>query len=145
VGHRRDLFTLLLQEPVQELLADEVPFLPGELDQRDDLVGDPLLLLERERDGLLRRPEVGLRRLDAGDPNGFVGVEQELHHHHRVVPLLDRLAVEVGGELRQGLRVVVDGDRDVLLRRRELVRDLLVQRVRKPGHDATLTRRRPGN
>jgi hypothetical protein len=43
-----------------------------------------------------------------------------------VVPLLDRLAVEVGGELRQRLGVVVDGDRDVLLRRAELVGDLLV-------------------
>ena len=65
--------------------------------------------------------EVRLRRLDARDDDVVVGVEQVLHHHHRVVPLLDRLAVEVRGELRQRLRVVVDGDRDVLLRRRELV------------------------
>jgi len=46
--------------------------------------------------------------------------------HHRVVSLLDRLAVEVRCELRQRLGVVVDRDRDVLLRRGELVADLLV-------------------
>ena len=70
----------------------------------------------------------------------LVGVEEVLHHHHRVVPLLERLAVEVGGELRQRLRVVVHGDRDVLLRGGELVRDLLVEGVGEAGHAAgTLT------
>ena len=57
-----------------------------------------------------------------------------------MVPLLDRLAVEVGRELRQRLRVVVDGDRDVLLRGAELVRDLLVERVREAGHARILLR-----
>ena len=61
---------------------------------------------------------------------GATGVEEVLDHHHRVVPLLDRLAVEVGGELRRRLRVVVDGDCDVLLRRAEFVRDLLVEGIR---------------
>ena len=67
-------------------------------------------------------------------------VEEVLHHHHRVVPLLDRLAVEVGCELRQRLGVVVDGDRDVLLRRAELVGDLLVECIREARHVETLTR-----
>ena len=119
---------------MQELLADEVAFLAGELDELGDLLRDPLLLVERERD---RRDEVGklgLRRGDARDRHRLVGIEQVLHHDHRVVPLLDRLAVEVGGELGQRLRVVVDGDRHVLLRRGELVGDLLVQRGREPGH-----------
>ena len=89
------------QEPVQELLADEVPLFPRELDERDDLIRDALLLVERERDRIPRTVEVGLRRLDAGNPNRQVGVEEELHHHHRVVPLLHRLAVEVPGELGQ--------------------------------------------
>jgi hypothetical protein len=66
----------------------------------------------------------------------LVGVEQVLHDHHRVVPLLDGLAVEVRGEVRQRLGVVVDGDRDVLLRGAELAPDLLVQLRRKPAHGA---------
>ncbi len=73
-------------------------------------------------------------RLHGRDPDLLVGVEEVLHHHHRVVALLDRLAVEVRGELRQRLRVVVDGDRDVLLRGAELVGDLLVEGVGEPGH-----------
>ena len=55
-----------------------------------------------------------------------IGVEQVLHHHHRVVSLLDRLGEEERGQAGKGLGVVVDGVRDVLLGRRELVRDLLV-------------------
>ena len=50
LGHRRDLLALLLQEPVQELLPDELALLARELDELDDLVGDALLLLESERD-----------------------------------------------------------------------------------------------
>ena len=41
-----------------------------------------------------------------------------------MVPLLERLPVEVRRELREGLGVVVHGDRDVLLRGAELARDL---------------------
>ena len=81
---------------------------------------------------------VGERRSAAprrpGSSTGEVGVEQELDEHHRVVPLLDRLPVEVRGEERQRLGVVVDRDRDVLLRGRELVADLLVQRLREACH-----------
>ena len=119
---------------MEELLADEFPFLPCQLDERDDLVGDALLLLQREGDRLPRVAEVRLRCLDSPDVDGLVGVEQELHHHHRVVPLLDRLAVEMGGELRQRLGVVVHRDRHVLLRRGVLVRDLLVERLGEAGH-----------
>jgi hypothetical protein len=51
-----------------------------------------------------------------------------------VVALLERLPVEVLGELRQRLAVVVDGDRGVLLRGGELVPDLLVERVVETAH-----------
>ena len=107
---------------MQELLADEVALVACGQRELLDLLRDALLLLERELD---RSDDVGerrLRRLHGRDHDVLVCVEQVLHHHHRVVPLLDRLAVEVRGELRQRLRVVVDGDRDVLLRRAELVR-----------------------
>ena len=70
----------------------------------------------------------------------MVRVEEILHHHHRVVPLLDRLPVEVRGQLGEVLRVVVHGDRDVLLRRGELMADLPVQRVGKRSHVPTLAR-----
>ena len=62
------------------------------------------------------------------------GVEEVLHHHHRVVSLLERLLVEVRRELGERLAVVVNRDRDVLLRRRELVRDLLVEFLLKGWH-----------
>ena len=113
---------------MHELLRDEVALLAGGERELLDLAGDPLLLVERERDGLDRRPRTRLCGAStAGTTTCLVGVEEVLHHHHRVVPLLDRLAVEVRRELGQRLRVVVDGDRDVLLRGRELVRDLLVE------------------
>jgi hypothetical protein len=46
-----------------------------------------------------------------------------------VVSLLERLPVEEGGEARERLGVVVDGHRHVLLRRAELVADLLVEAI----------------
>ena len=97
---------------------------------------------KRERHGLDDVRELRLRRLDSGRYHVLVRVEQVLHHHHRVVSLLDGLPVEVSSELRKRLSVVVDGDRDVLLRRRELVCDLLVQRVGEAGHgdDSTVPR-----
>ncbi len=72
-----------------------------------------------------------------------IGVEQELDDHQRVVPLLDRLPVEVRGEERQGLGVEPDRDRDVLLRRRELVRHLLVQRLGEARHRGDSNSLRP--
>src|SRR6185437_11296850 len=69
--------------------------------------------------------EVRARRLDARDRGLLAGVEQVLHHHHRVVSLLDRLAVEERREAGERLVVVVDGDRDVLLAGAHLVGDLL--------------------
>ena len=92
-------------------------------------LGDPLLLLERERDG---RDDVGEAVCGAAMPgiDGLdVGVEEVLHHHHRVVALLERLPVEERGQTRERLGFVVDGDRDVLLVRGELVADLLVEPV----------------
>jgi hypothetical protein len=44
-----------------------------------------------------------------------------------VSAFLDRLPVEEAGELGKGLRLVVGGDRDVLMGGRELVGDLFVQ------------------
>src|SRR5262249_57681408 len=52
--------------------------------------------------------------------------------------VLEGLTVEGGGELRHRLGVVVDGDRDVLLRRGELVCDLLVQGLGEACHAAGL-------
>ena len=132
-GHRRDLLALLLEEPVHELLRDEVALLAGRQRELLDLAGDPLLLVEREPHGLDHVRERRLWGLDGGDDDRLVGVDEVLHHHHRVVPLLQRLAVEVRGELRKGLRVVVDGDRDVLLRRGELVADLVVELLHEGG------------
>ena len=126
---------------MEKLLADELTLVPRELHQLDDLLGHPLLLRESERDRSDGVVERRLRRLDARSHDVLVGVEEVLHHDHRVVPLLDRLPIEMRGELRQILRVVVDGDRDVLLRRGELVRNLAVQRLTEPGHGATLSSR----
>jgi hypothetical protein len=127
---------------MEELLADEVAFVPRERDQRDDLLGNTLLLFEGENNRLHARPEVRLRRLDARDRHAVVGIEEKLDDHHRVVSLLDRLPVEGRGELGERLTVVVDGDRDVLLGRSELVGDLLVQRIREPRHAPNLADRR---
>ncbi len=100
---------------MQELLADEVVLLAGERCERGDLLGDALLLLQRQRNRLPRVLERGLRRLDGRSHDVVVGVEQVLDDHHRVVPLLQRLPVEVRGEERERLRVEPDGDRHVLL------------------------------
>ena len=50
---------------MQELLADEVALVACERDERRDLLGDPLLLLERERD---RRGRVRERVCGASTP-----------------------------------------------------------------------------
>jgi hypothetical protein len=124
---------------VQKLLADEVVLLAGEGRQRRDLLRHALLLGECEGDRLARVREGRLRRLDRGDDNLEVGVEQVLDDHHRVVPLLERLAVEVGREQRQRLLVEPDRDRDVLLGGGELVRDLLVELLGKARHECDST------
>ena len=56
------------------------------------------------RTGSTTSPKLGLRRGDGRDRHLQVGVEQVLDEHHRVVSLLDRLPVEVGGEPRERLR-----------------------------------------
>ncbi len=125
---------------MHELLGDEVDLVTRRQGQLLDLTRDALLLLERQVHGRRDVGERDLRRLDGGDHDLLVGVDEVLDHHHRVIPLFHRLAVEVRGELRQRLRVVVDGDRDVLLRRTELVRDLFVEGIREARHAVTLTR-----
>ena len=50
---------------MEELLADEVLLLAGERDERDDLLGDALFLVERKRDGLAAS-EVRLRASTPG-------------------------------------------------------------------------------
>ena len=122
---------------MQELLADEVVLLAGERGERGDLLGDALLLVERERHRLPGITERRLRRFDGRDRDLVVRVEQELDDHHRVVPLFDRLPVEVRGQERQRLGVEPDRDRDVLLRSSELVRDLFVQLLGEARHQGT--------
>ena len=100
---------------MQELLADEIALFARELDELDDLLGHALLLLERKRYGCDNVLEVGLRALDCRHDHLLVRVEEVLDDDHRVVPLLDGLAVEVGREPGERLSVVVDGERDVLL------------------------------
>ena len=119
---------------MHRLLADEVALLPGQLQQAGDLLGDALLLVERERDGLGGVREVGLRSRHGRNRHGPVGVEQELDEHHRVVPLLHGLAVEVSGEVGKRFGVEPDRDRDVLLRGRGLIADLLVDRIVETAH-----------
>ena len=129
-GHARDLLALLLQEPIHELRADEVVLLTCERGEPDDLLGDGALLLEGERDRSDRVRELVFRLGDCRDPDLLARVEEVLDEHHRVVSLLERLAVEVRRELLQGLGIEVDGDRHVLVRGGELVGDLLVQSLR---------------
>jgi hypothetical protein len=50
-----------------------------------------------------------------------------LHQHHRVIALLDRLAVKVFCQLRQIGAVKINRDRGVLLRTGEFVVNLLLQ------------------
>lgn len=100
---------------MHELLGDEVAVLPCDQRESRDLRRDALLLVERERDGLDIVCEDGLRSCDRRGRHVVARVEKVLHHHHRVVSLLDRLPVEVCRELRQRPRVVVNRDRDVLL------------------------------
>ena len=49
LGHRSDFLALLLEEPVEKLLAHQLAFFSGELDELHDLFRDALLLRERER------------------------------------------------------------------------------------------------
>ena len=131
LGH---LLALLVEEPAEEVLADVLAVLACDLDEPGDLRGDRLLLFERDRDGFPVVGERGLRRRHGRRDDRLVGVEEVLDDHHRVVSLLDRLAVEVGGKLSERCRVVMHGDRDVLLRGGEFARDLRVQLVREPAH-----------
>ena len=64
VAHRGDLLDLLLDEPLHELLGGEVVLLPGDAQQTVDLLGDPLLLLQGQRD---RADRVGEGRHGGGD------------------------------------------------------------------------------
>ena len=123
---------------MQELLSDELALLARKLHELDDLLGDPLLLCKRQRHWSNDVCECGLRSVDARRDDIVIGIEEVLNHHHRVVPFLDGLAIEVRGELREILGVVVDRDRDVLLRRGEFVPDLVVEGGREGRHTATL-------
>ena len=67
VGHRGDLLDLLLDEPLHELLAGVVGVLARQPGERVDLLGDALLLVEREAHRLDDVAEARLRRVDARD------------------------------------------------------------------------------
>jgi hypothetical protein len=84
------------------------------------------------------------RRLDRTDVCLHATVEQVVDHLHRVLALLVGLLVEEVGEPREGLGGVVGADRDVLVRRRELPRDLRIQRVHESlrGHASSPFARR---
>ena len=58
-AHRRHLLALLLEEPVQELLADELAVLPRDADEALDLLRHLALLRERELDGRDEVVELG--------------------------------------------------------------------------------------
>ena len=119
---------------MHELLCHEIAVLARNHRELGDLRRNALLLIECKRHRLDIVREGDLRSCNRRRYHVVPRVEQVLHHHHRVVPLFDRLAIEVGRELRQRLRVVVNRDRDVLLRGTELVRDLLVEFLLKGCH-----------
>jgi len=101
--------------------------------QREDLLGHAPFLLDRESH---RRHDVGEIRAgcrDTGDLHRRVDVEQVLHHHHRVVALLERLAIEEGCRSWHRQRVVEHRTGDVLMVCGELVPDLLVELRSEPG------------
>src|SRR5690606_26675788 len=132
-GHAGDLLDLLLQEPQHGLLAERIRLRPRRGEEALDLLGDALLLREREGDRLRLVREVVLDRGDPGDLDAQVAVEAVLHEHHRVVAFLDGLRVEVPGELREVVVVVPDGDRNVLLGCLELVPNLLGEQLVEGG------------
>ena len=100
-GHQGDLLDLLLEEPVHELLAEEVALVARDGGQPGDLLGDGALLIERQAQRLGRRGEGVAHGVGAGDLDLDVAIDQVLHQHHRVVALVEGLGVEVLGELRQ--------------------------------------------
>ena len=78
VVHQRDLLDLLLEEPLEELLALEVVLRAGERRQLVELLGHLALLLERDPHRLDDVGEAALRRRDAGDRHLRLGVEEVL-------------------------------------------------------------------
>src|SRR5690349_6247498 len=66
-AHAGNLLHLLLDEPLDELLAGVVAVLTRQRCQAADLFGHPLLLGQRQRHRLDHVPEAGARRLDARD------------------------------------------------------------------------------
>jgi hypothetical protein len=71
--HQRDLFDLLLQEPLHELLAEEVTFVAGHRRQLADLFTDRTLLIERQR--VARFVELITHRAHSRDLDIHVAVE----------------------------------------------------------------------
>src|SRR5205085_2768077 len=102
---------LLLQEPLHELLAHVVRLLPGSSGQLRDLLGDLLLLLQRDADRLDHVGEVAARIAEAGYAGTNARVEQVLDHDQGVTALLDRLVVEELGQAGKRLVLVPDGGR----------------------------------
>ena len=113
--HRRDLFDLLLEEPLHELLAEVVTLLAGNTGEPADLFGDGALLAERKCERVPGGLEAVAHRINTGDLGVDIPVEQVLDQHHGVVALFDRLRVEVLGELRKVGTVEIDRNCDVLL------------------------------
>jgi hypothetical protein len=132
VAHARDLLRCSSRNQPRKC-SDVLAVLARELHERRDLLGHRPLLLERERHRGAIVAEGDLRAGDGRDDDLAVGVDQVLDERHRVVSLLDRLAVEVRREARKRLGVVVHRDGVSAGRPRTRSRPL-VERVGEPAH-----------
>jgi hypothetical protein len=122
--HAGHLFQLLVHEPLEEAAREVVLVADGQIHEIVDLARDRQLPLQGELHRLLVGLELSLRSRHGRDADPRPGVHQIVHEPHGMAPLLHRLLVEMGGELRQVLGAEVGPDRNVLQRRAEFVPDL---------------------
>ncbi len=99
--HQAHLFDLFFEEPLHELLAEEVTLVAGHRRQLADLFGDRAFLIQRQRQRVVWFVELIAHRTHTRDLDVHIAIEQMLHQHHRVVSFLDRLAVKVLRQLWQ--------------------------------------------
>ena len=127
--HRRDLFELFGQEPLEKINRDVIVLLLREIDQRIDLLGDVHFLIERKFHRIPRRLEFRFRSIDRRDYHPPPGIDHILDEAERVSLLLLRLLEKMLGQLPQRLGCEMRRDRVILQLRAELVPDLLVNGV----------------
>ena len=128
--HRGNFLELLGQEPLQEIIGDEVVLRARQFDQRVDLVGHFDFLVEGKLDRFLGVLESRLRRGDCGDHHPPASVDHVFDEAHGVIVFFGRLAVKMFGQLRERIAREIGRDRDVLHASAELVADLFVDRRR---------------